>query len=149
MAKIAIVVGTVYGAAQFVAEQAAEVLEGLSHQVNVYDDPEVSKITAPDVDFILVISSTTGAGDLPPNITEFYVNLKDQFPLLTGKQFAVIALGDSSYGETYCGGGAQLDALFEELQATRLKGMLKIDACEYMQPEDAALPWIKSWAENL
>ena len=68
--------------------------------------------------------------------------MQNRFPLLTGKQFAVIALGDSSY-DTFCGAGEQLHALLLEIQGTELAPMLRIDAGETLEPETIALPWLQ------
>lgn len=149
MANILIIAGSVYGGAQFVAEQVQEQLEGKGHTVAVNSSPTVDDVKADSIDSILLISSTTGQGDLPDNIESFYVSMRDQLPMLTGKKYGVIALGDSSYGDTYCGGGRQLDELFGECQATKVGERLEIDACETLQPEDEALPWAEQWASQL
>ena len=46
MAKIAIMVGTVYGAAQYVAEQADALLTGLGHQIARYDEAKLEAYRA-------------------------------------------------------------------------------------------------------
>jgi flavodoxin len=149
MANILIITGTVYGGAQFVAEQVQELLQGKGHTVTLTEAPTVQCVKSDDNDTLLIISSTTGQGDLPDNLVKFYNELKDQMPLVPHKRYNVIALGDSSYGETYCGGGKQLDEMFAELQAVKLGEWLQIDACETLQPEDAAVPWAEEWAELL
>lgn len=149
MANILIIAGTVYGGAQFVAEQVQAQLQGKGHQVSVSDSPTVDMVKDDAIDTFLIVTSTTGMGDLPDNIAPFHGNMKDQLPMLTGKRYGVIALGDSSYGDTYCGGGKQMDELFAECQAVKLGERLEIDACETLQPEDEALPWAEQWAEQL
>lgn len=145
MANIFIIAGSVYGGAQFVAEQVQEQLQSKGHTVKLSASPSVNDVKAADIEVYLLISSTTGMGDVPDNIESFFNNMKNQLPMLTGRRYGVIALGDSSYGETYCGGGKQLDALFAECQAIKVGELLEIDACETLQPEDAALPWAQEW----
>lgn len=142
MAKIALIVGTVYGAAQYVAEQAQPLLVELGHSAELFTDAKLDDVLKFDADIWLVVSSTTGQGDIPDNLLPFYLDVKDRFPLLTNKQFAVIALGDSSY-TTFCGAGEQLQELLLEIQGTELAPMLRIDACETLEPETIALPWIQ------
>jgi flavodoxin len=149
MAKLLIIAGTVYGGAAYVAEQVQELLEGKGHQVEVTESPTVSDITSNDNDTILVISSTTGQGDVPDNLAGFYNDLNAQLPLIPSKRYGVIALGDSSYGDTFCNGGKQFETLLGELQATQLGKRFDIDACEVLQPEDEALPWIEEWEKSL
>ena len=149
MADILIIAGSVYGGAQFVAEQVQEMLEGQGHQARVTDSPSVDDLRSYDNDTILVVCSTTGQGDLPDNVVPFYNACRDQMPLIPNKRYGVIALGDKSYGDTYCGGGKQFDELLSQLQCTKVGERLDIDACETMQPEDEALPWAEQWASEL
>lgn len=142
MAKIALIVGSVYGAAQYVAEEAQPLLTGLGHEVALYEEAKLDEVLSFNADIWLLISSTTGQGDIPDNLLPFFLDVQSRFPLLTGKQFAVIALGDSSY-ETFCGAGEQLRALLLEIQGTELAPMLRIDAGETLEPETIALPWLK------
>lgn len=142
MAKIALMVGTVYGAAEYVAEQALPLLTGFGHEVSFYNDAKLDSVLAFNADIWLVITSTTGDGDIPDNLFPFYLELQNRFPLLTGKQFAVVALGDSSY-DTFCGAGEQFTSLLLELQGIELAPMLRIDAGETLEPETLALPWLE------
>ncbi|MEH8020101.1 MULTISPECIES: flavodoxin [Rheinheimera] len=142
MAKIALMVGTVYGAAEYVAEQALPLLASFDHEVSFYNDAKLDNVLAFDADIWLVITSTTGDGDIPDNLFPFYLELQNRFPLLTGKRFAVVALGDSSY-DTFCGAGEQFRSLLLELQGTELAPMLRIDAGETLEPETLALPWLE------
>lgn len=144
MANISVVIGTVYGGAQYVGEQAQSFLQEQGHEITVFDEATVDDFTAAS-DIILVITSTTGQGDLPPNLEGTYFELKDQFPMLTGKRYAVIALGDSSYGETYCAAGKKMDELLMELQAVRIGENLMVDAAETMEPEEDAVKWLEDW----
>ncbi|MBY6105129.1 flavodoxin [Ferrimonas balearica] len=149
MAAFHLAVGSVYGAAEHVAEQLTAKLSEQGHQVHLIesDDPQVIIDASKDV--LLVITSTTGSGDLPDNLAPLFFALKDRFPLLPNLRYGVIALGDSSYGETYCGAGRQFDELLEELGARRVGERLQIDACETFAPEEEALKWLPDWLAQL
>ena len=142
MTKVALIVGTVYGAAEYVGEQAQALLNELGYQTMLFTETKLDDVLRFNADIWLVISSTTGQGDIPDNLLPFYLDVQNRFPLLTGKQFAVIALGDSSY-DTFCGAGEQLHALLLEIQGTELAPMLRIDAGETLEPETIALPWLQ------
>ena len=142
MAHIDIIVGSVYGNAQNVAEHASEFLSGAGHNVTIHDDPDMA-IFDQDTS-ILVITSTTGMGDIPPNLELFYADVQAASPNLAGKKTAVVALGDSSYCESYCGGGKQFAQLFETLHSTAIAPMLEVDAMETFDPEKDVLAWLET-----
>jgi flavodoxin len=143
MSKIGIFVGTVYGNAQHVAEDVNTMFSAQGLTSEVFTDPSLDdfkKVTS-----LLFISSTTGQGDIPPTLEFFIEDLREQFTLLEQKPFAVAGLGDSSYGETYCGAGRQIFDLLTELQGKPITGLLEIDACETLEPEVEVV----AWAEKL
>jgi MioC protein len=146
MARVAIIMGSVFGAAQNLANLAQEALHGRGHTTVYNPSALVSDIH--DVDACLVITSTTGQGDLPQNIEGFYFSARDTMPLQKQKPFGVIALGDSSY-QTFCGAGEKMEELFYELQGQAPVPMLRIDACETLEPETKALPWLDNWMAHL
>lgn len=145
MQKIAIMVGSVYGGAEYVAEQALPLLQQKGYQVEWFQPAALDAVLAFNADCWLLISSTTGQGDIPDNLFPFFAQCRDNFPLLTGKKFAVLALGDSSYGDTFCAAGRQLFELMTELQGKAVAPMLEIDAGETLQAEDVALPWLTQY----
>ena len=147
MTDVGIFVGSVYGNAQQLAEQAQQMMVQQGLQVQVFDDPKLDDFQQSNA--IVVISSTTGQGDVPPNLEFFIEDLRNSFPLMHNKPFVVAGLGDSSYGETYCGGGRQIFALLEELQGKALANFLEVDACETLEPETVVLPWLKQLLPGL
>ncbi|GAB55537.1 flavodoxin [Glaciecola punicea ACAM 611] len=147
MSSISIFAGSVYGNAQHVAEEVNDMLNAQGIDSEVFTDPETSDFT--DAESVLIITSTTGQGDVPPNLELFYSDLRDSFPLMNNKPFAVAALGDSSYGESYCGGGKQFFELLTELQGKPVAELFRVDALETLAPEEEVVPWVKAIAEHL
>lgn len=146
MATITIINGSVHGAAEELAHKIQNELIHHSHQVIWSKPAQVSDLNAGEA--ILVITSTTGQGDIPRKLQPFFTEAKSTFPLITGKPFGVIGLGDSSY-ENFCGAAEQMQELMYELQGKQVTEMLKIDAMETFEPETKALPWLKEWINNL
>lgn len=146
---LAIVSGSVYGTADLVADEAADRCREAGLTVSRLKPASVDALLEADPDAILGCVSTTGMGELPDSFMPFYVNLQDRFPLFTGKPFAIIALGDSAYGDTFCQGGEQLRELLLELQAVEALPMLCLDASESVSPELDAEPWIAQLAAAL
>jgi sulfite reductase alpha subunit-like flavoprotein len=77
------------------------------------------------------------------------MQLRNQSPMLTGKKAGVIALGDSSYGDTYCGAGKQVDALLQTLHAQQTTPRLDVDACEHFEPWEVVETWLTDWQKTL
>ncbi|NHB92448.1 flavodoxin [Photorhabdus cinerea] len=146
MAKIGIFVGTVYGNALAVAEEAQQILEQQGHEIEVFEEGELEQWHSYLNHVILVITSTTGQGDLPDNIQTLYCALRDELGYQPELRYGVIALGDGSY-ENFCGGGRTFDGLLQEQGAIRIGEILLVDAVEEAEPEIFAQPWIKRWGE--
>ncbi|MBL4833013.1 MAG: flavodoxin domain-containing protein [Pseudomonas sp.] len=140
---LAILSGSVYGTADLVADEAADRCREAGLMVTRVKPASVDALLEAAPDAILGCVSTTGMGELPDSFMPFFVTLRDRFPLFTGKPFAVIALGDSAYGDTFCQGGEQLRELLLELQAAEALPMLRLDASETVSPELDAGPWIE------
>lgn len=142
MAQIDIVVGSVYGAAMLVAETLAAELARQGHKTALYEEARLE-----DIDpgrFLLLVSATTGQGDIPPNLQPFATDLAERAPWLKGLRYALVAMGDSSY-DHFCGAGRRLDSQLQELGATAVVPHLELDATLHDEPERVALAWLKSW----
>ena len=146
---LAILSGSVYGTADLVADEAAGRCREAGLNVSRVKPASVDALLEAAPDAILACVSTTGMGELPDSFMPFFVGLQDRFPLFTGKPFAVIALGDSAYGDTFCQGGEQLRELLLELQAVEALPMLRLDASESVSPELDAEPWIAEFVAAL
>lgn len=148
MAQIGIFVGTVYGNALLVAEEAENILNERGHQVNVFEDATLASWSAYQNQVVLVITSTTGQGDLPDSIAPLFAELREKGGYQPALRYGIIALGDSSYSH-FCGAGKQFDALLQEMGAQRVGEVLQIDATEFPEPEALSCPWVEEWASLL
>ncbi|MFT5541729.1 MAG: flavodoxin [Glaciecola sp.] len=147
MRSVSIFAGSVYGNAQHVAEEAKAMFESKGVECEVFTDPETSDFS--DAEAVVVITSTTGQGDVPPNLELFHSDLRDEFPLMNAKPFAVAALGDSSYSDSFCGGGRHFQELLIELQGKPVADMLEVDAIETLAAEDDVVPWLEGLVKSL
>ena len=148
MTSIRILVGSVYGGALLTARTLKKELEGEGHHGTVLENPALDDITSNN-DALLVCTSTTGQGELPANLLPFYLDLRDQLPQQPGRPFGIIVLGDSSYGDTFCGAGDLMEEALYETAARKVGDTLRIDALETMEPEAEALPWVRGWLEQI
>ncbi|MEQ5802202.1 flavodoxin domain-containing protein [Halomonas sp. H10-9-1] len=148
MPMLKIFVGTMYGGALDVAEQVKPLFEEAGHEVAILENPTLGDLDAATTDLALFCVSTTGNGDYPGTFAPFANSIAEKSPGLGWLRYGLIALGDSSYGETFCGAGRQLDELLAGQGAQRLGERLEVDAMETFMADDAALPWVEEWIES-
>ena len=144
MATILILVGTESGNAQMVADALQPVLATAGHAVDVTD----KAATAADLmahDVLLVVCATHGSGDIPTNILPLVEALQRDKPDLSGHRYGVIALGDMTYQDTFCGGAKKVDEALERCGAKKVGDRLEVDASEQPLPDEEALTWIEGW----
>ncbi|GAC1039751.1 flavodoxin [Pseudomonas sp. No.117] len=139
--KVALLNGSVYGTAEDIARQVKTRLVAAGHEVWHQPNAELASLEAFAPEALLAITSTTGMGELPANLETLYFQLRDRLPSWRGRPGAVLALGDSSYGDTYCGGGELMQELFAELGLRELLPLLRIDASETVTPDEDAERW--------
>ncbi|MEC7815237.1 MAG: flavodoxin domain-containing protein [Pseudomonadota bacterium] len=144
MATFRILTGSVYGGALLTARRIKQALEPQGHKVVVLEEPALDDITG-NHDPLLICTSTTGQGEVPPNLLPFYLDLREQLPQQPGRPFGMIVLGDSSYGDTFCGAGDLMEEAMLETGARKVGDTLRIDALETLEPEAEALPWVHQW----
>ncbi|MDK1287522.1 flavodoxin [Pseudoalteromonas umbrosa] len=147
MASITLFVGSVYGNAESLAEQIQTHLNGQGHEARIAAPATLEHVKS--AEHALFVSSTTGQGDIPDNLYPLFIQMQAQMPMLTNKSVGVVALGDSSYGDTYCGAGRQIDALIQQLNANIILPRLDVDAGEYFEPWEAVEPWLVKWVAAL
>ncbi|MDM1717223.1 flavodoxin domain-containing protein [Thiopseudomonas alkaliphila] len=143
MKKVVIVSGTVFGTSEEVAYVAEEMLQAQGIDVEYNNRVTYQQLAASEAEVLLVVTSTTGMGELPGALNVLVHELQDMPPQWAIKQGAIIALGDASYGETFCAGGEQVREMFAELGITELQPMLRLDGSATVTPELDAVPWIE------
>jgi len=145
--SLTILVGTMTGTAEMVAQEVQTVLEAAGHTVSIrmMDDLDASVFAAGGT--FLVCTSTYGQGDVPDNAQGLFASLETDRPNLSSVTYGLIALGDLTYRDTFCEGGTRFDNLLTELGAHRVGEVLKHDASSGTLPEEVAAQWIVPWVE--
>ena len=147
MSKISIIIGTMLGASEYIADHLESILNK-DHQVTTVLDPNLDQFDLSDPQLWIICTSTHGAGDFPENIEPFVEQLQQQLPNLSNIRFAVCGLGDTSY-DTFCNAGITIDQLLESLAAVRVHTLNKIDILDDGLPEDNSEAWLNLWRENI
>ena len=138
--SVGIFVATVTGTAELCAEEIEIVLTeaGLAVECRLMDDLTADSVVAHE--FIVIISSTYGQGDIPDNGQALYDALSG-IESLEGRRFAVFGLGDRTYAATFCNAGQKWDALFSAKGASRFSPLMQHDASAGTLAEDVAGAW--------
>lgn len=148
--KVVILSGSVYGTAEEVARHAQSLLKAEGFEAWHAARATLADVVAFEPEAFLAVTSTTGMGELPDSLMPLYSTIRDVLPAAwRGLPGAVIGLGDSSYGDTYCGGGEQMRELFAELGVNEVLPMLRLDASETVTPETDAEPWLAEFVAVL
>lgn len=145
---IKILVGTMTGTAEMVAQEVQTALEAAGHQatIKVMDGLDASVFQGGGT--FLICTSTYGQGDVPDNAQALFASLEAEKPDLADVTYGVIALGDRTYKGTYCHGGIRFDKLLTELGARRAGEILTHDASSGTLPEEVAAQWAVPWVEQ-
>ncbi|AVI65787.1 FMN-binding protein MioC [Shewanella sp. NKUCC05_KAH] len=146
MAKIEVIVGTTLGSAEYVADEMMAQLTEQGHQVQVHLTPTLCEIDTHAL--WIIVSSTHGAGDLPDNIQPFFNEITEQKPDLSQVNFALCAIGDSSY-DTFCQGPEKLISAIQDCDAKAFVDKIQIDVQLDPVPEDPALAWLAQWQQDI
>ncbi len=140
MASIQIIVGSMLGATEYVAEACEERLTHLNHQTQLHLQPQLAQI-AHNNQIWLICTSTHGAGDYPDNIKSFVDDLTKSDHDLSTSQFFIIGVGDSSY-DTFCLAAKNIEKILESKGCKKLIPLLTLDMQQDIDPEDLAQQWI-------
>lgn len=128
------------GNAEGVAADAKKAATRLGFSAKLADMADVMPADLAKAENLLVVASTWGEGDPPERAAAFYEALMaDEAPRFDGLNFAVLALGDSSY-VNFCETGKRIDARLEALGAARIADRVDCDL-DYDAPA-------ASWAER-
>jgi len=145
---ITILVGTMTGTADMVAHEVQQALESAGHQAKIQMMDNLDASVFQGGGTFLVCTSTYGNGDVPDNAQELVSSLETQKPDLSNVTYGLIALGDTTYKDTFCQGGKRFDQLLTELGARRAGDVLMHDASSGTLPEEDAAQWVVPWVEQ-
>jgi MioC protein len=155
--KLRILVGTVTSTAEYVAQAIqldcvdlvdnieVTLMDGLS--IAVFDAGAEGNNESPDT-LHLICTATYGSGDVPDNAQALYASLANTPRFLGHVRYGVIALGDSTYSQTFCFGGKNFDERLADLGAKRIGEVWQHDASAGTMPEIEGAAWCREWLKE-
>jgi MioC protein len=143
--KLTLLVGTMTGTAQLVAQELELVWEDGETQVETLLMEKADASVFDRDGIFLIVTSTYGQGDVPDNAKALYEELKAKRPDLSRVRYGVFGLGDRTYAETFNFGGKRFDDVLQELGARRIGERVQHDASSGVLPEEMAVEWGEGW----
>jgi MioC protein len=146
MAKLKILVGSMTSTAEYVAQAIQMDCADLVSDIDVVpmDGLDISAFDDTEP-LYLICTSTYGSGDVPDNARVLYDSLDAAPKFLGHVRYGVIALGDSTYMQTYCFGGKKFDERLSGLGAQRIGEVWCHNASAGTLPETEGAAWCREW----
>jgi MioC protein len=147
--RLTILVGTMTGTAQLVADEVADAVRARGIEASVLPMDGLDAAVFAEGGAFLVCSSTYGQGDVPDNAQALFADLERARPDLKRVRYGIIGLGDRTYAQTFCFGPKRFDALLQSLDAKHIGEPMLHDASAGTVPEEVALDWIGPWLDRV
>jgi MioC protein len=116
------------------------------HDPSIYDMTDFAVDDLDANDFVIVVCSTYGEGELPTGALPFADDLDAIKPDLAGLRFAVFGLGDKVYGDTFNRGGEIMAEMLTRLGATQVGEHGRHDLSSDIKPTTQAQEWAQTIA---
>jgi MioC protein len=144
--RIPIVYATETGTTELVAD---EIVEAYRNHARIRFLAIRMDRTDPDIfepgRTYLLITSSTGKGELPRNARAFSAALQAREARLTHVRYGILGFGDRHYAATFGGGPLTLDVVMQQAGARRIGEIAQHDRQSGIYPEEFALDWLAGW----
>tara|TARA_R110000744_G_scaffold53521_1_gene114219 strand:+ start:3195 stop:3638 length:444 start_codon:yes stop_codon:yes gene_type:complete len=147
MSSFQVIVGSMLGGSEYVAEACEETLTALGHQVELHFQPDFAQIISENQTW-LVCTSTHGAGDYPDNIQAFARDLENSDQDLSSVKFLTIGIGDSNY-DTFCFAAKNINKLLLSKGCIEILPLITLDMSEDIDPEERSQTWLNENKDHL
>jgi len=148
--KIHLLIGTMTGTAELVAEEMQAAIEETGdHEVELVLMDDLAPSVFDREGVFLVCTSTYGQGEVPDNALDFYEALTEGRPDLSHVRFGIFGLGDSTYADTFNHGGLKFEQILVALGATLIGSRGEQNASGPNLPEDEGAEWVRDWLRLL
>jgi MioC protein len=148
--QIPILFATETGMTELVSDEIVEAYQGNAH-VNFeairMDRAQLSIFQPRGV--YLLITSSTGKGELPRNASTFCAALRTRATPLEQVSYGILGFGDRFYTASFGGGPRMLDELMQQAGASRVGELGQHDRQSGIHAEAFALSWVGAWLTRL
>ncbi len=131
-----IVFGSQTGTAEELAYDIQKLFREKGSDSQIFELDDISMDKLEQINKLLIVTSTTGDGEVPDNGINFWQSLLAATNLnLSNLNYGVLALGDSSHYD-FCNAGKIIDEKLQTLGANRV---IEIQECDY--DTDGSIEW--------
>ena len=141
--KIDILWASMFGNAEDVARNFEDIATKRAHEVNLVELNDVTPEKLQEMKFAVIVTSTTGQGDLPHNGEDFWDWLENSNTKFENLTYSVCALGDSSHHH-FCGAGNKVNNKLKELGASQFKEIIECDG-----DDEGSEEWFKELLKEI
>ena len=125
--KLNILYASQTGTAEELAHDIHKMAESKNIQSSLFELDDISINKLLEIKKLMIVTSTTGDGEVPDNGSIFWTELSNQTQIkLNNLKYAVLALGDSSHYD-FCNAGKIIDQKLTELGANCVLERLECD----------------------
>ena len=117
--KLNILWASMSGTAENVANNLNEKAKSMGFDTNLLELNQVTINELSKMNYVAIVTSTTGEGDLPTNGEDFWDDLKISTKNFNTLNYSVCALGDSGH-DIFCGAGKKIDDKLCQLGAQKI-----------------------------
>ncbi len=131
-----IVFGSQTGTAEELAYDIQKLFREKGSESQIFELDDISMDKLEQINKLLIVTSTTGDGEIPDNGINFWQSLLAATNLnLSNLNYGVLALGDSSHYD-FCNAGKIIDEKLQTLGANRV---IERQECDY--DTDGSIEW--------
>lgn len=146
--RTGIFVATMTGLAEMCGEEVEGALSGAGFACERHLMDGLDASAFDPFDLIVIVTSTYGHGEIPDNGQALFAAVEGGCDL-AGKSYAIFALGDRTYADTFCAAGDRWDAALTACGASRFVEIERHDASSGTLAEDVAGEWAAGWAPQI
>jgi len=144
--RLTILAASQSGTAFHVAEAFKERLDQTGRfEVTLIEEDDMPDLSFADTDILLLVIATHGEGEMPEPFMPTYEALLALRPDLSRLRYGIVALGDTTYHQTFCGAGRSLDEILAAFGAARIGTRCEIDASSQPFADEEAVGWLGYW----
>lgn len=146
--RVGIFIATTSGLAEMCGEEVEASLRNVGLEPERFLMDGLDPGALEPFDLLVIVSATYGHGEIPDNGQALFEALEAGADL-SAKDYAVFALGDRTYSDTFCAAGDRWDEVLAACGTRRIVDVERHDASSGTMAEDVAGEWAAGWAASL